>query len=264
MRLISENIETVFGHRPISEADAEDVEVVGFKINDTLEPEIWDDDMKMDLKVREQLMEITRDFLDGLPFDAEVEDVQLTGSLASYNWSKFSDVDLHIVIDFDTVDDDEELVRDYFNAKRSVWNLRHEIYIYGYEVEIYVENVGDEHVASGKYSVKNNDWIFKPTRDADVEIPEDEVKKKAASIMSQIERVEEVAQDDPAEAESLAERIKEKIRKMRQSGLESESGIYSVKNIAFKVLRRNGYLQRLSDIKTQSYDRLMSLAEIYR
>ena len=264
MRLINENVEMIFGLSPMAEAESKDVQVVGFKINDTLEPEVWNDNMKMDSEVRDQLMEITSDFLESLPFDPNVEDVQLTGSLASYNWSKFSDVDLHIVIDFSTVDEDEELVRDYFNAKRAVWNLKHEIYIYGYEVEIYVENVGDEHIASGKYSVEKNDWIFKPTRDTDVKIPEDEVKKKAASIMSQIERVEEVAQDDPAEAESLAERIKEKIRKMRQSGLESESGIYSVKNVAFKVLRRNGYLQRLSDIKTQSYDRLMSLAEIYR
>ena len=58
----------------------------------------------------------------------------------------------------------------------------------------------------------------------------------------------------------MAERVKEKIRKMRRSGLDSQKGIYSSKNIAFKILRRSGYLQRLSDVKTQSYDRAMSLA----
>ena len=66
--------------------------------------------------------------------------------------------------------------------------------------------------------------------------------------------------EDPLDAEKLAERAKEKIRKMRQAGLDSERGVYSVKNIAFKVLRRNGYLERLSNVKTQSYDRVMSLA----
>ena len=264
MRLINENIRMIFGHNPISEAETKDVEVAGFNINETLVRHIWNDNMKMYSDVREQLLKIAHDFIDGLPFEVVAKDIQLTGSLASYNWSKFSDVDLHIVVNFSTIDDNEVLVRDYFNAKRAVWNLKHEIYIYEYEVEIYVENMGDDHIASGKYSVENNEWIYKPTRDKDIAISEDEVKKKAASIMSQIERVEEVSKEDPAEAESLAERVKEKIRKMRQAGLESKSGIYSIKNIAFKVLRRNGYLQRLSDIKTQSYDRLMSLTEIYR
>ena len=80
--------------------------------------------------------------------------------------------------------------------------------------------------------------------------------------MSQIEYVEYIAENNPAEAEKLAEKVKEKIRKLRSSGLDSSQGIYSVKNIAFKVLRRNGYLERLSNVKTQSYDRVMSLANV--
>ena len=80
--------------------------------------------------------------------------------------------------------------------------------------------------------------------------------------MSQIDQIELTAAEDPVEAESMAERMKEKLRKMRQAGLDSKKGIYSVKNIAFKVLRRNGYLGKLSDVKTQSYDRVMSLSGI--
>jgi len=253
------NASMIFEHIKINEAEEEDVEIAGFDINETLDPNIWESSQNMNQEVRDRLLEVSDDFIAGLPFDVDIDDIKLTGSLATYNWSKFSDVDLHIVVDFSTIDDDEELVKDYFNAKKTVWNLRHEIYIHDYEIEIYVENVGDKHIAQGIYSILNDAWIKKPEREF-FEIDEEEVKKKASSIMSQIEYIEEVAAGDPLDAEKLAERAKEKIRKMRQAGLDSEKGVYSVKNIAFKVLRRNGYLERLSNVKTQSYDRVMSLA----
>jgi len=261
MKHIKKNASLIFEHIILDEADAEDVEVLGFETNDDLQPEIWNEDLQMRKDVSDKLLKIAEDFVSSIPFDINVEDLRLTGSLATYNWSKFSDVDLHLVVDFSKVDEDIDLVKDYFNSKKTVWNLKHEIYIYDFEVEIYVENTGDGHTAQGIYSVLSEEWVKKPAIE-DSEIQEEEVKKKAASVMSQIEYVEDVSTDDPAEAEKLAERIKEKIRKMRQAGLDSKKGIYSVKNVAFKVLRRNGYLQRLSNVKTQSYDRVMSLANI--
>ena len=261
MKLIKENAALFFRH-VISEATVQDVEVEGFDINSKLQPDVWTEDNDMHNIVRKRLLQIAREFVDGLPFDAQIEDVALTGSLASYNWSRFSDVDLHIVLDFSKIDEDEEFVRDYFNAKQAVWNLKHDIMIYDHEVEIYVENIGDTHFALGKYSVLNDEWIKEPILEKDVTIDEQQVKKKAAMVMTQIEHIEEVSKSNPLEAEELADRLKARIRKMRQEGLESDTGIYSVKNVAFKVLRRNGYLERLSNVKTQSYDRVMSLSDL--
>jgi predicted nucleotidyltransferase len=259
---VRKNAAIIFEHINLTEADYEDVEVVGFDIQDELEPQIWDQDGHMNQEVRERLLQIADEFIGSLLFEIKIDDIRLTGSLASYNWSQFSDVDLHIVVDFNSIDDDEDLVRAYFNAKKTIWNIRHEIYIYDYEVEIYVENLGDTHIALGKYSVDSDVWIKEPSPDIDADIETEDVKKKASSIMSQIEYVEYISKDNPAEAEKLAEKVKEKIRKMRASGLVSSKGVYSVKNIAFKVLRRNGYLERLSSVKTQSYDRAMSLANV--
>ena len=260
MSYAQRNASLIFEHIAMNEVDAEDVRVVGFKTNESLEPRIWDAG-ELNRDVREKLVAVAEDFIDGLPFDVDIVDIKLTGSLATYNWSQFSDVDLHIVVDFSEVDDDEELVRDYFNSKKTVWNLKHEIYIYDYEIEIYVENINDKHIAQGIYSVEKDEWIKEPEKEI-FEIDVDEVQKKAASIMSQIDHIADVSEEDPKEAEALAARAKEKIRKMRQSGLDSEKGIYSVKNVAFKVLRRNGYLEKLSSLKNKSYDKLMSLAGI--
>ena len=47
-----------------------------------------------------------------------LKDIKLTGSLANFNWSKFSDVDLHLVIDFSQITDNEKFAKDYFDAKK--------------------------------------------------------------------------------------------------------------------------------------------------
>ena len=47
---------------------------------------------------------------------------------------------------------------------------------------------------------------------------------------------------------------------MRQSGLDRE-GEYSFENIAFKVLRRSGYLDKLTTIETRAYDNSLTLDE---
>jgi predicted nucleotidyltransferase len=54
----------------------------------------------MNPKVRARLLDIAYDFIDFLGVDIVVTDVVMTGSLANYNWSEYSDVDLHIITDF--------------------------------------------------------------------------------------------------------------------------------------------------------------------
>ena len=66
---------------------------------------------------------IADDFFDTLELPwVDVTDITLTGSLANYNWSRFSDVDLHIMIDYNEVDDNESLVSEYLSAKKNLWN----------------------------------------------------------------------------------------------------------------------------------------------
>ena len=40
------------------------------------------------------------DFIDFIGVPLLIEDVIFTGSLANYNWSEYSDIDLHVVCDF--------------------------------------------------------------------------------------------------------------------------------------------------------------------
>jgi len=251
----------VAGLRSIAEdVDPESIDVSSFEVHDDISRDFWNqEEDRLDPEIREKLLAIAQDFYNSLEVgDAQFSDITFTGSLAALNYSKFSDVDLHILVDFSDVDDKTELVREYFNAMKSMWNRLHDIQIKGYEVEVYVQDINDPHEAQGLYSVLNDEWIKVPTPERS-NFDRDNVKKKAASLMDQIDRVSNLIDEKKyEEAEQYADKLKLKIRKMRKTGLETV-GAYSVENLAFKVLRRNDYLEKLSGAKREAYDSLHSL-----
>jgi len=253
----------VAGLRAVTEkVDPESVDVSSFEVHDEINKDFWNQpEDRLDPEIREKLLVIAQDFYNSLEVgDAQFSDITFTGSLAALNYSKFSDVDLHILLDFTDVDDKTELVREYFNAMKSIWNRLHDIRIKGYEVEVYVQDINDPHEAQGLYSVLNDEWIKFPSSEKS-DFDKANVKKKAASLMDQIDRIDGLVEDKKyEEAEQYADKLKDKIRKMRKAGLESV-GAFSVENLAFKVLRRNGYLEKLSDAKRLAYDRAQSLKE---
>lgn len=228
-----------------------------FNTQDTLEPNFWPLDKKLRPSIRKKLIEIAQDFYDSLEIDAELKDITFTGSLANYNWSKHSDIDLHLIVDYKQVDADPELAKDYFNAKKSLWNRIHDIFIGGFEVEVYVQDENEPHTSSGVYSVLNDEWIVEPDR-VEAKLSWDDITKKADGLMDQIDRAQKLYRDKKfTQALDYIGKLKEKIRKFRKSGLDSV-GEFSSENIAFKVLRRNGYLEKLSNLKHMAYDKLMS------
>jgi len=231
-----------------------------FEPHNELNKDFWNQPgEKLDPEIRQKLLEIAQDFIDGSEAaGAPLKDITFTGSLANFNYSPFSDVDLHVLYDFGDINEDEDLVRAYFQAAKSVWNNTHDIEMLGYEVEIYGQDVKDPHTASGLYSVLNDEWIVKPDRQ-DPQIDHRDVEMKARDIEKQIDEVVELYEEDKyEEAIKQADRLKDKIRRFRKAGLE-DVGEYSVENLAFKTLRRNGYLGILSDTKTNAYDKMMSL-----
>ena len=90
----------------------------------------------------------------------------MTGSLCNYNWSTYSDIDLHIVIDFSEISDKKDLVQEYFDAKKNEWNNSHtNLTIHNFNVELYVEDIVNDSVRGGIYSLEQNKWIKKPSYD---------------------------------------------------------------------------------------------------
>ena len=83
------------------------------QIQDELNTNIWTEDQKLKPDISEKLLRIAKDFYEKLELPVTILDITFTGSLANYNWTKLSDIDLHILIDYNEVNEDRDLVSNY-------------------------------------------------------------------------------------------------------------------------------------------------------
>jgi predicted nucleotidyltransferase len=219
--------------------------------HETLSPVAWHNDSLRD-EVRDKLLEIAKIFVSYLEIpDFEILDVILTGSMANYNWTKFSDFDVHVVTRYSDLKCDD-LANAFYHAKKTIWNSEHDIMINEHEVEMYVEDVEQSAVSGGVYSLLENHWIKQPAHDTP-KIDSHEVTIKVHDLTVQIDRAIEFA-DDPSDLK----RLTDKLRKMRRTGLDT-GGEFSVENLTFKTLRNMGYIERLHNAYLHKQDQALSL-----
>lgn len=234
----------------------EDVDVQISEPKENLNQEIWENG-KLKKEVRIAMLKIAKAFKEYLKLDAKLKDVIFTGSLANYNWTLMSDVDIHLILDLPSLGEPEDFLGEYIVAKKSIWNDSHDIKIKGFEVELFAKDEETLFSSKGVYSVLRDNWIQKPEKYSK-DIDEPSIKEKAATIMNDIDDLQSVKNDD--EVVEKADKIKERVKKLRDSGLE-KGGEYSIENLTFKVLRKTGYLDKLSDMKQKSFDNSLTLTE---
>lgn len=235
--------------------------IKSFKLKDELNSKLWDspnaENPELKDEVRNTLLGIANNFIDFVGLDIDVDDVTMTGSLSNYNWSDYSDVDLHILVDIKN-SDMSDILKELFSAKQSVWNSIHDVTIKGYSVEIYVQDSNEPHYSTGVYSVMYDEWIEKPVKTS-VILDDKKIMDKSQIWMTIIDGIQQKSFfKDPEETLKIIDRVKDKLKKFRRSGLESQ-GEFSYENLAFKFLRRNEYLKKLSDLKNNILDSTLSL-----
>lgn len=226
--------------------------------HDKLHPNFWVGN-KLDPSVCKKLLEIANRFYKSTGFEAEIKDIQLTGSIANYNYHSQSDLDVHILIDFADLDDDIDMAKKLADSKRWIWNKLHDIFIRGNEVEIYIQQFDEPHTASGLYSLINGDWIIEPDYKEPQTDPRD-VEMKANSLKSEIDNLEQELEqvETNEEAEILYERfaqLRSKIMRMRKDAFLAGKDEFSVENLAFKELRNSGYMEKVLELSNVAYDK---------
>lgn len=234
--------------------------ISSFQLQEELNPKLWDDET-LKPNVREKLLEIAYEFIEYLGVDLIVGDITMTGSLANYNWSEYSDVDLHILADFKQFSDAEKtLYEELFKLKKTLFNVKHNIKIFNFDVELYVQNESEIHTSSGVYSILNDEWLIKPMKNFE-EFDPNSVKKKAEYWMGYIDTILNNLEGESFEVvRKHIDNLKDKIKKYRASGLD-DKGEYSDENLVFKSLRRNGYIEKVFDYYTNFVDKELSLKE---
>jgi len=238
------------------DVDANDVSVPVAPLRDELNQKVWTPDNQLRPEVRQALVDIANSYFDSLDLKLEVKDVLFTGSLANYGWTDGSDIDLHIIVEYGEYGD-IEFLEDYLYLKKKNWLDKHNISIYGFEVEPFAKDVENEFAYKAIYSILNNEWVVPPRKDKPT-IDFETVKEKSATIMNDIDKIVDIK--DNAKQFEAAEKLKNKLGGLRNIGLH-KSGEYSNENLIYKTLRRTGYLDKLGDTKYDAIDTKLSLNE---
>lgn len=108
----------------------------------TLNPKLWNEDNTLKEEVRDKIKEIVDEFTNGLKQDGikfDIKDIRLVGSNCSFNYTKDSDLDVHIIMKEDSLDCPYNLYPLIYSSYRSIFNKDLNIDFYGIPVEIYVE-----------------------------------------------------------------------------------------------------------------------------
>ena len=215
--------------------------------HDTLNPVLWDND-QMKTEVRYKLMLIAKNFSQFLKVDnLNLRDITLSGSNASYGYSDYSDIDLHLVVDMTP-----ERV-ELYTAKKNEYNSKYNIKIKDIDVELYVQDVTHKHISNGIYSILNDKWISQPRHKAP-RVSEQEVKSKARNYSGKINSA--IRSGDL----KIAMDAMEDIYRLRKAGLEA-GGEGSVENLAFKLLRGRGSIDKLNNFIDKLQSSELSLKE---
>ena len=284
-KILNVNFKETFKPRPIDEinkiclsegkvlseeTNPEDIDLSSFEIKNELNPKFWKD-KKLDSRIRLKLLDIADDFIDFLDINwVEPEDIIITGSLANFTWNEdYSDIDLHILYKFSDVDERTDFVEGYFDGKKKEWNDKHEnLKIFGFPLEVYVQDTEEKHTAGGTYSLEKNEWISEPDKDdfSKDDYEDDVVKKKTSEYMNQIDELLEKFEKSNTESdiETIYDKsitLYNKIKNERNNGLrEKEQKEMSNGNLIFKSLRRSGYIEKILNLRNNSYDKCNSLS----
>ena len=223
--------------------------------HDKLNPKLWNG-IKLRPEVREQLIKIAQDFLQELGVhDLDVKDITISGSNAAFSYTKHSDLDLHILVDMGNLPTDE-VYKELFNAKKTIYNDSHDITIHTIPVELYIQDSRQPVVSLGEYSVMNDEWVKIPTKRRS-DFDQTVTKSKYEKLLD----VMEIALK--SRKYSKVKHILDTLRRYRQAGLD-KGGEFSPENLAYKMLRSQGYITKLYDLRDKLHSEKLSVETMYR
>ena len=238
---------------------AEDIEK-----HEELNQAIFTSDNKLKSEVKDKILEIVDEFLkDFIEVEVKltVDDIILTGSNASYNYTKDSDLDIHIIADTTEIEETVDLHKVIYDAYRSAFNKKFDIELNKVPVEIYVETQDTPLVSNGIYSVLKDAWVKEPTKDSIPEIDKEAINKAFKPWENRYKSLVNKISDTTDDETEIDEMIT-KLYDIRQEGL-AEEGEYSIGNLVFKEMRNKGYLDNLKELRLKVIATRLSLKEGY-
>jgi hypothetical protein len=219
--------------------------------NPVLNPKLWEGSGQLKSQVRGALLRIAQDFKDYVDIPFTVVDVIITGSNVNYNYTGKSDLDLHLIADFGSVNCDREAA-ELFDTKRLLYAEEHNIEVYGIPVGLYVEDQDHPGVSAGSYSIMRDQWLNKPSKDQP-KYDADQVIK-----MTQVWRtvIQHAMQTGDLQ---VCRNTVQLLRKYRKLGLAQPQGEFSTANLVYKALRNDDVIAAMTTLINRLHDQQLSL-----
>ena len=236
-------------------------ELDSFKISDAvtfhdrLNPRLWTG-TKLRPEVKNQLETIAQDFLEEMGInDLDVRDITISGSNAAYSYTGHSDLDLHILVNISDLPNNE-IYREFFDAKKSLYNDSHDITIHGVPVELYVQDAAQPSITLGEYSLKDDKWLRVPTKRR-ANFDQAATRLKFEKLLDIVQRA--------LDSKNLAktQKVLKKIKQYRQAGLD-KGGEFGPENLAFKALRSQGHITKLYALRDKLHSEALTIETMYQ
>ena len=216
-------------------------------MNNGLNSKLFNEYDELKSNIRDALLDVAYQFIEDVKEDTEIDvpisDIILVGSNASYNYTEYSDIDIHIVTDLSRISRcDPELAGKLMNSERYIFNQNYDIEIQDIEAEVYVEDINSNTISNGIYSILDNEWIKYPKiedNSIDYDIEEDPY------YLNIIDDIKELLEYSDLTSEDIENTI-DNIYLMRKYSLAKE-GEYGIGNLIFKQIRNIGLLDKLKD-----------------
>ena len=217
-------------------------EDITLKYHIRLNPKLWQMNNKLRPEIRAKLNQFAKQWqtFASIPSSAIV-DVILTGGNANFNYTQFSDLDVHIVVDPKKMKLGGSL-RDEVQAKKKAWSVTHDVKVIGYPVEPYAQDQKDPFPrGQGVYSLTQDKWLQEPVWQTGMNFRNDPILKQKIKHWSDI--IDDTIKHKMSA--SVVDGIKTKLKNMRSSAI-ARGGEFAPENLVFKELRNQGYLDKLS------------------
>lgn len=232
-------------------------------IHDQLNPVLWDTETnKLLPDVREALLNIYNDFLSSNftsnSVTIPVVDLHLLGSQAGYNYTEHSDIDLHLLVNFELLYEKDEVLQLLYQTVTRKFNSDLDVTVKGIPVELYIQDLKSVNRSSGVYSVFEDKWIQEPGQPPEID---QETLETANEIADELIAATKAVLDnrDSTTLEEVEQLIND-IYVVRKQSL-TEFNEFSAGNLAFKILRNTGMLDEIKELHKELRGKELSLSE---
>ena len=219
------------------------------ELHSELNPQLWENG-QLRPEIAQHLLKIAEDFIEFVDVPLEVEDIIVAGANANYTYTEYSDLDLHVVVDYAKVSCDREAA-ELFDSKRLLYKQRYKIKVLDIPVEPGIEDSRNPTV-SAAYSILNKEWIRPPVKELPFydEAEVKEVTEQWKDIIRLAMRTGNLG---------ICRTVLKMLRKFRKIGLASKQGEFSIPNLVYKSLRNGKTIEGMQTLVDKLHDQTLSV-----